>query len=53
MTLQVRTENGWTVTGFQIGPPDIAATLSSATSLWGWMNGMNGVRRVLAYFRTL
>ena len=51
MTLQVRTENGWTVTGSQIGPPDMAATLSSATSLWGWVNGMDGVRRVLAYFR--
>lgn len=51
MTLQFKTQNGWTLTGLQIGPPDIAATLSSATSIWGWMNGMAGVQRTLAYFR--
>ena len=51
MTLQFKTQNGWKIIGLQIGPPDIAATLSSATSVWGWMNGMAGVQRTLAYFR--
>lgn len=50
-TLVFKVPGGNSLQQIQVGPADIAATLSAAHSAWGWVGGMSGVRDVLSHLR--
>jgi hypothetical protein len=42
---------GTLLTGFQVGPADVVATLSAANSAWGWISGLQGITSILNFLK--
>lgn len=45
-----KTQDGLTLEQVQVGPADLIATASAASTAWGWVGGLDGIKTVLNSF---
>lgn len=48
-----KTQDGLTLEQVQVGPADLIATASAASTAWGWVGGLDGIKTVLNSFPRL
>ncbi|KAL3426623.1 hypothetical protein PVAG01_00132 [Phlyctema vagabunda] len=51
MTAVIRISEKGILSAVQVGPAEIVATLTAASSAWGWIGGLSGVRNLFSYVR--
>ncbi|KAG4440974.1 hypothetical protein IFR05_003538 [Cadophora sp. M221] len=50
-TLQIKMPESSFLSGTQVGPADVVATLAAANSTWGWIGGLQGVNRIFQFLK--